>query len=922
MISKISRFFILITFLNCSLSFAQTIPTPKEHFGFNIGDDYKLATYTQSEAYYLKLAAVSNRVKVVEIGLTEEGRKQYMLIVSSPENLKKLDRYKEISQKLARADDLTPEAAKILAAEGKPVIWIDGGLHATEVVGAHQLIETYYQLVSRTDKETMQILDNVIILLSQVNPDGQELVSNWYMRGTDDKKRNMKIPRLYQKYVGHDNNRDFYMNNMKESINISRQQYIEWMPQIIYNHHQTGPAGSVVAGPPYRDPFNHLYDPMVITGLDGVAASMINRLNVEDKPGYTRLSGSVYSTWWNGGLRTAPYFHNMIGILTEIIGSPTPATVPLVPDRLIPNNATPNPVTPQQWKFRQSIDYSVSLNYAVLDYARRSGDDLLYNIYKMGKNAIDRGSRDNWTLFPKYSASVTAAFEADKKNPKKDTTGVKKDTTVAEAGGESNAGMPVKFYDSVYKNPSLRDPRGYIISTNQSDFPTAVKFINTLIKSGILVHKATAEFTVEGKTYPAGSYIVKTNQAFRPHVLDMFEPQDHPNDFQYPGGPPLKPYDVAGWTLAYQMGVKFDRILNGFDGPFAAVPYGEMQKPKSSVLASSKSGYILSSQTNDAFIVVNNLLKAGIPVSRIATKVGDHASGSFFVSARGKSVLEKAATDLGIQVAVATKQPSSLIPVSKSRIALFDQYGGSMPSGWVRWLLEQNNFAFTVIYPKDIDSTDLRSKYDVILFMGGGIPPLNTKAADLARRSRDPKPSEIAEEFRPWLGNITAEKSVPALKTFMESGGTVFTVGSSTTLAYHLGLPVRNALVEMTNTGTERPLSGDKYYIPGSLLQIAVDTTHQANWGMNPVADVVFSNSPVFKLDPDASLKGVKSLAWFADSKALRSGWAWGISYLQGGVVSFEAKIGKGKFYAFGPEIIFRAQSHGTFKLLFNELYK
>ncbi|GLU55464.1 M14 family metallopeptidase [Dyadobacter frigoris] len=920
---KICRYFLLLFLFFNFVSLAQTVPTPKEHFGFNIGDDYHLASYTQSEAYYLKVAAASNRVKVVEIGLTEEGRHQYMLIVSSPENLKKLDRYKEISQKLARAEGITPEAAKLLAKEGKPVIWIDGGLHATETVGAHQLIETYYQLVSRTDPETMAILDNVIILLSQVNPDGQELVSNWYMKDADEKKRNMKIPRLYQKYVGHDNNRDFYMNNMKETINISRQQYIEWMPQIIYNHHQTGPDGSVLAGPPYRDPFNHVFDPMIITGLDAVAAAMINRLNVEDKPGYTRLSGSNYSTWWNGGLRTAPYFHNQIGILTEIIGGPTPSKIPLVPERLIPDNSTPFPVTPQDWKFRQSIDYSVSLNYAVFDFARRSGDELLYNIYKMGKNAIDRGNTDHWTMLPKFSASVTSTYEADKKVVKKDTAAAKRDSLLAARSDEygPGPGVPVKFFDAVYKDPALRDPRGYIISTKQPDFPTAVKFLNSLIKSGIQVHIATADFTVEGKSYPAGSYIVKTNQAFRPHVLDMFEPQDHPNDFQYPGGPPLKPYDVAGWTLAYQMGVKFDRILNGFDGPFTAIPYGELQKPKADKLADAKAGYILSSQNNDAFTTVNNLLKAKVPVSRINETSASAPAGSFFVGAKGKALLEKAALDYGIKVTAAKDRAVKTTPIAASRIALFDQYGGSMPSGWVRWLLEQNNFAFTVIYPKDIDSVDLHSKYDVILFMGAGIPAVTAKSADLAKRSRDPKASEIPAEFRPWLGYLTAEKSIPALKKFMEDGGSVVTVGSSTALAYHLKLPVHNALVEM-NKGEEKPLPGDKYYIPGSILQVAVDTTNKANWGMGATADMVFSSSPVFRLDPDAALKGVNPLAWVSGKKALRSGWAWGISYLDGGVVSFEAKVGKGKLYAFGPEIIFRAQSHSTFKLLFNELYK
>ena len=319
---------IVILFLSCFVSTqAQNIPSPKEHFGFNIGDNYQLATFTQTEAYFQKLAASSSKVKLQVIGKTEEGRNQYMLIVSDPANIKQLAKYKSISQKLARAESLSDEEAQQFAKEGKSVVWIDGGLHATEVVGAHQLIQTIYTILTRDDEETKRILKNTIILFVHANPDGQELVSNWYMRNADTLKRSTNaLPRLYQKYIGHDNNRDFFMMNMSESKNMSRQQYIEWMPQILYNHHQTGPPGTVVAGPPYRDPFNYVYNPLLITSLDAMGAAMSSRLNAEQKPGYTMKGGSVYSTWWNGGLRTTAYYHNIVGILTEIIGSPTPMT--------------------------------------------------------------------------------------------------------------------------------------------------------------------------------------------------------------------------------------------------------------------------------------------------------------------------------------------------------------------------------------------------------------------------------------------------------------------------------------------------------------------------------------------------------------------------------------------------------------------
>ncbi|GEO10971.1 M14 family metallopeptidase [Segetibacter aerophilus] len=915
MISKILTA-VSIILLNVVVCSSQVIPTPKEHFGFNIGDDYQLANYTQTEAYVKKLAAASDRTKLVDIGLTEEGRHQFMLIISSSTNIRNLDRYKEISQKLARAEDLTDEQAHTLATEGKAVVWIDGGLHATEVVGAHQLIETMYQLVSRKDPETLRILDEAIILFVHANPDGQELVSNWYMKDSDVKKRKTNIPRLYEKYIGHDNNRDFFMMNMKETQNISKQQYIEWMPQVIYNHHQTGPAGSVLAGPPYRDPFNYAFDPLLVTSIDAVGAAMNNRLNLEGKPGYTQRAGSSYSTWWNGGLRTTAYFHNMVGLLTEIIGGPTPAAIPLVPSRLIPNGATPNPVVPQEWHFRQSIDYSVSLNYAVLNYSINQKQDLLYGIYKMGKNSIEKGNRDTWTLSPRYIDSINNAF--------------KKDQKLARSGEGERAiserdTVPTKYFDAVYKDPTLRDPRGYIISADQPDFPTAVKFINALIYSGIGVHRASADFTVAGKKYPSGSYIIKTSQAFRPHILDMFEPQDHPNDFQYPGGPPIPPYDAAGWTLAYEMGIHFDRILNAFDGPFQKVPYGQLQSPKGLVTKAASDGYVLSAASNNSFIAVNDLIEKGVDVYRLSSsQQKDIATGSFYFEANSKTkpLIEKYSNELGLKVTGLKKRPPVMTKATPLRIALWDTYGGSISSGWVRWIFEQYHFPFTVIYSKDVDNEDLRQKYDVLVFVSGAIPAVRAAGAPNRGGGQQPKPEEIPAELRERLGRITQDTSIPRLKSFMATGGKIVTIGTSANLAYHIGLPVRNALVEVVK-GQDVPLPGEKYYIPGSIMNITVDTTSDATLGMPRKADVYFDASPVFKIAPGAIASGdVKSIAWFASGKPLRSGWAWGQAYLQDGIAAFEAKVGAGKLVVFGPEVTFRGQTHGTFKLLFNQLYR
>jgi len=903
------------------------ITTPQEALGFDIGDDYHLANYTQLTAWWQKLATESDRMKLVEIGKTEEGRPQYIAILTSPENQRHLGRYKEIARKLALADGLTDDEAHALAHEGKAVVWIDGGLHASEVLGAHQLMELVYEMVSRNDPETLRILNDVVILAVHANPDGMELVSNWYMRQQDPSKRSLQyIPRLWQKYIGHDNNRDFYMSNMKESTNMNHLLYLEWFPQIMYNHHQTGPAGAVMFAPPFRDPFNYNFDPLIPELIDLVGAAMHSRFVAEGKPGTVMRGGAPYSTWYNGGLRTTTYFHNMVGLLTETIGSPTPFEVPLVPQRQLPSGDEPFPVPPQTWHFRQSIEYSMTANRAVLNLASKYREDFLFNIYRMGRNSIERGSHDSWTVTPKrIEALKTAAAklaEGDKNKPARSAA------NASEPGPPAADQVPAKLYESELHSPALRDPRGYIVPSDQPDFPTATKFINTLLKNGITVHRATADFEVTGKHYPAGSWVVKTAQAFRPHILDMFEPQDHPNDFRYPGGPPIPPYDVTGYTLGFQMGVKFDRILDPFDGPFERVD-GLQKAPAASIAGSGKAGFLISHQQNDAFIAVNRLLKNGDEVYWLKqpTTIAGHntGAGAMYVPWRPqtRAVLEKAASELGLTVEAVDHRPAGdAIKLKPVRIGLWDQYGGSMTSGWLRWIFEQFEFPFEVVYPAALDQGDLRSRFDVIVFPSGAMPRVGPAAGGGGGFfSRQPNPDEIPEEYRKMLGRVTTEKTIPQLKKFVEAGGAIVAVGDSTSLAHFLALPLANALVERTADGQEKPLSREKFYVPGSVLQVSVDNTDPVAYGMPSVADVFFENSPVFRMPPDAELHGVKPVAWFPNASPLRSGWAWGQGYLEGTVAAAESSLGEGKVLLLCVESTFRGQPHGTFKLLFNSIY-
>src|SRR5205823_4566341 len=478
----------------------------------------------------------------------------------------------------------------------------------------------------------------------------------------------------------------------------------------------------------------------------------------------------------------------------------------------------PFPILPQTWHFAQSIAYELTANRAVMDIASKYREDFLYNIYRMGKNSIERGSTDTWTFTPKRVNRVKAQVARDSA------------AVVADGGRPRDSSSSVRRkpepYIALLHSPASRDPRGYIIPSDQPDFPTAVKFVNTLVKNGIDIQRATRTFSVAGKNYPAGSYIVKTAQAFRPHVMDMFEPQDHPDDIPYPGGPPTPPYDNAGYTLAYQMGVKFDRLMDDVTGSMEKV--NGLQKPMpAKVTGSGTAGYLLSHATNDAFIAINRLLAAGEDVSWV--KSGPQ-QGSFYVAARPSTgaVVEKLAADLGVGVEALGLQPAGdVMKLRTLRIGLSDRYGGSMPSGWTRWLFEQFEFPFEVVYPKTLDAGNLASKFDVLVFPSDMVPAGGGRGGRGGGAGRGGgggfgsgqggEGVSIPAEYQNQLGAITASTTVPQLKKFLEDGGTIVAVGRSTSLAALLGLPIENHLAERAADGAARPISREKYYVPGSI---------------------------------------------------------------------------------------------------------
>jgi len=536
----------------------------------------------------------------------------------------------------------------------------------------------------------------------------------------------------------------------------------------------------------------------------------------------------------------------------------------------------------------------------------------------MGSDRIEMGNSDSWTIWPKRNAAVQTRIDGENRQRRGQQQA---DNPMAFLGGFGNAanarsGEAAQQMMAALRSPENRDPRAYIISANQPDFPTAVRFMVALQKAGIEVHRATAGFSHGGKTYPAGSYVVKVGQAYGAHVTDMFEAQDHPNDFRVPGGPPTPPYDNAGWTLAMQMGVQYDRVLDALNGPFERIMPTNRVRPAAGTVASA-GVWALSGATNDAFIVVNRLLKANAAVSRTT-------DGTWIIPASGASrpIVERAARELGLSFAGGAMTGATA--VKPMRIGLWDRFGGSMPSGWTRWLLEQYEFPFTVVYPQELDAGNLNRKYDALIFVDGAIPAPRPAAAagpgGPGGLGGMPDTLALPAEWRRTVGNVTQATTIPQIKAFAEAGGMIIAIGSSTALAEHLNLPLSNHLVERKPEGGESALGSEKFYVPGSLLEVAVDNTTSAARGMGARAIVMFDNSPVFRLAPDALARGVTPIAWFDTPNALRSGWAWGETYLEGGVAAADARLGRGTVRLIGPEALFRAQPAGTFKLVFNGL--
>jgi len=863
-----------------------TAPTPESVIGWPPCADYRLATYEQIEDYFRKLAiAVPSRMQLVEMGKTTEGRTQVLAVVSSEQNLRQLGKYKDIARKLALArastrpvptepagggsDDgrLTDAEARALAREGKAVVWIDFGLHSSEVAHGQTAPLLVHKVVNEESDEMRFIRDNVILLLvANMNPDGATRVATWY-REHRGKAWEDRVPELWHKYVGHDDNRDWFMMNQQETKNSARLLYTEWFPQIVYNQHQSGPFPSRIFVPPFDDPMNPNIPPLVMRGVNLVGDAMTRRLDQEGKRGAVSRIG--FDTWWNGGMRTAPYFHNMIGILTETgHASATPATYEsttfpkyfantTIPT-LEPTTYYPSPFLGGEWHLRDSCDYMVTTSMAVLDIAAKRREEWLYDIYQMARDAI-RSHANETFIVPMASAASPG--------------------------------------DDV-----------------QWDRPTAVKMINVLRLGGVEVERARAAFDAGGHHYGAGSFVIRGAQPFEAYVRDLLTPQAYPDMRMYPGGPPKRPYDITGWTLNYQMGVRVDHVMEpvrvatetvdvAFDSLALSLSKGELAlgEPGVSTPTSARAAFVLDPRANDSFTIVNRLLKAGDTVWRttqpLTLKDATWPPGAFLIKpAAGTAVrVGDAARALGVAVAALDQLPLDLLEVKAPRIGVYHAWGGNMDEGWTRWLLEQFEFPYTSVFDRDVRAGNLRARYDVLLL------PDATYEQMLNGMAAGTMPDA-------YTGGMTT-RGVTNLHEFAASGGTLVAMDRAADLPLSaFGLHIENVTAAARDTD---------FYIPGSILKIKVDPNHPVAYGMPPEAAAFFINSPAFAATDSHN---VRVVAEYPARDLLLSGGLLGESVIARRAAVIEATVDKGRVVLLGFRTQHRGQPHGTYKLLFNAI--
>jgi hypothetical protein len=843
---------------------AETIKPPEDFIGHPVGADYKLARWQKIVDYFRYVGDNSDRVNIHDMGTTTEGRPFMYAEISSSDAPAELARQRENRHKLADPRLIgNAEEEKRLVAESKVVVFINCNLHSNEIASSQMALELLYDLATGNSPQIKEILDRTIVLLvPSANPDGLEMVIDWYEKSLGKPWEGSGMPWIYHKYAGHDNNRDWFMLNLKETQLETKVMFQEWYPNIVYDIHQMGNSGARLFVPPFFDPKNPNIDPLnddMMLILGGHIAAELTRAG---KKGV--LHNAMYDNWWNGGFRTVVYRHNMVGILTEAasvnIASPVfqqkselRGNVRGMTDYSMTVNF-PDPWPGGWWRLRDIVDYEKISCMSVFTLAARYHDLFLSDGVKLAREALERGKTE--------------------------------------------------------------PPFAWLVPPDQHDPGTAAEMLRILHDTGLEVHQAEEKFTADDVPYPAGTYILYCAQPYRAHLNDMMEPQVYPNRVQYPGGPPEAPYDIAGWTLPLQMGVRRVSVNQPFSCRVKKVD--KIPKPRGKITEEKNaSGYVVRAGANDDFRLINRMNRAGIKYTLISSgeswiKPGGEElpPGSLYipdadkVRRAGGKLLEGISSELIGIPSPDEKMRASLKTVSVPRVGLYQSWAGVIDEGWTRFVLDSFEFPYATVHNPEIRAGNLRKRFDCLI-----LPSQWERSIleGLAADSTEPQ----------YSGGIGPE-GITCLQNFVEAGGTLVCIDES------CGLPIRYFNIPVRNV-----LSGKKteeFYCPGSILRVRMDNKHPVGYGMPERVSGYFTRSQAFEVtkpsEKDSKDKSFKTevVARYADTVLLESGWIRGEGLIMDKPSVVEVSYGKGKIVLLGFRIQHRGQPHGTFRLLFNAI--
>ncbi len=853
---------------------AQEIPTPEAFFGHVMGADRELADWDQLSEYYRLLDRESDRLQVVEMGPSTWGNDFQVLLVSSPENLARLDELQATNALLSDPRGASPGDVDRAVENGVVVMAQSFGLHSNEVAATQTAAELAYDMATRDDPVMIEILDNTLsVLFPSLNPDGTNRITEWYREWVGTEYEGSAIPWLYHPYIGHNNNRDAFMQNTVESVYAAHFLFREWVPQAYIDHHEMGGTSARFYIPPYAEPIRPDGDPLVWREMNWYGAHMGYRLEEEGHSGVT--SYSLYSGWGHFGFHWITPFHNIAGMLTESARTGRLATPVYLHDDQLQGNRRqlesyepqvnfPNPWSGGWWRVRNIVEQQKLSAVAALEIAAQNREMVLRNAWRKAQNQIDRGTA---------AEPITAGVDG-----------------------------PVA---------------GYIIPADQHDPLTARTMVHRLLLQGVDVQEVDESFVHRGRSYEAGSWYVTMAQPKRGVVRWLLDRTFYPDNHftRNDDGSPIRPYDLATHTMMEFMGVRVDRTPTHLQVPMTRVDWaldaqGRIAVDPGEVTVGS-AGYVVDGRQNAAFLAVNHLFDEGIEVRRVDDPgATDLRAGDFLLDTDAPAaVLERVAAETGVDFHPVDDLPTTGVhPTERLRVAMYHRYwGGSMDEGWTRMMLEDFGFPYDSILDPGMTESNLTQKHDVVILPN-----------DPAEVMMGPDPSDfgtgnnIPPEFQSGFG----EAGVEALEAFVRNGGTLVTFAQAGELPIeHFPLPVRDVL---------DGLSSEDYWDPGVTLRTHVNSSHPAAYGMPEQALVLFGfqqgNNQAYEVLVHDRNERVDRVVEFHDRDLMQSGWLLGEEHLAGKAAMVSVRHGEGTVVLIGFRPQHRLQTHGTLKFIFNSL--